>query len=38
MYVTPIKKNPDARVDLPRTMMEQSKEWRNDNDRRMDKL
>jgi hypothetical protein len=24
IYVTPIKKNPDAQVDLPRTMMEQS--------------
>jgi hypothetical protein len=38
IYVTPIKKNPDTQVDLPRTMMEQSKEWRNHNDRRMDKL
>jgi hypothetical protein len=38
MYVTPIKKNPDAQVDLPRTMMEQSEEWRNHSDRRMDKL
>jgi hypothetical protein len=38
MYVTPIKKNPDAQVDLPRTMMEQSEEWRNHNDRKMDKL
>jgi hypothetical protein len=38
IYVTPIKKNPDAQVDLPRTMMEQSEEWRNHNDRRMDKL
>jgi hypothetical protein len=38
MYVTPIKKNPDAQVDLPRIMMEQSEEWRNHNDRRMDKL
>jgi hypothetical protein len=37
-YVTPIKKNPDAQVDLPRTMMEQSEEWKNHNDRRMDKL
>jgi hypothetical protein len=27
-YVTPIKKNLDAQVDLPRTMMEQSEEWR----------
>jgi hypothetical protein len=26
IYVTPIKKNPDAQVDLPRTMMEQSEE------------
>jgi hypothetical protein len=24
IYVTPIKKNPDAQVDLPRTMMEHS--------------
>jgi hypothetical protein len=38
MYVTPLKKNPDAQVDLPRTMMEQSEKWRNHNDRRMDKL
>jgi hypothetical protein len=38
IYVTPIKKNPDAEVDLPRTMMDQSEEWRNHNDRRMDKL
>jgi hypothetical protein len=38
IYVTPIKKYPDAQVDLPRTMMEQSEEWRNHNDRRMDKL
>jgi hypothetical protein len=38
MYATPIKKNLDAQVDLPRTMMEQSEEWRNHNDRRMDKL
>jgi hypothetical protein len=37
-YVTPIKKNPDAQVDLPRTMMEQSEKWRNHSDRRMDKL
>jgi hypothetical protein len=37
-YVTPIKKNPDAQVDLPRIMMEQSEKWRNHNDRRMDKL
>jgi hypothetical protein len=32
IYVTPIKKNPDAQVDLPRTMMEQSEEWRNHSD------
>jgi hypothetical protein len=38
MYVTPIKKHPEAQIDLPRTMMEQSEEWRNHNDRRMDKL
>jgi hypothetical protein len=38
MYVTPLKKNPDTQVDLPRTMMEQSEEWRNHNGRRMDKL
>jgi hypothetical protein len=38
IYVTPIKKNPDAHVDLPRTMMEKSKDWRNRNDRRIDKL
>jgi hypothetical protein len=38
IYVTPIKKNPDAQVDPPRTMMEQSEERRNHNDRRMDKL
>jgi hypothetical protein len=38
MYVTPIKKNHDAQVDLPRTMMEQSEEWRNHNSRRMHKL
>jgi hypothetical protein len=38
IYVTPIKKNPDAQVGLPRTMMEQSEEWRNHDDRRMDKL
>jgi hypothetical protein len=38
IYATPIKKNPNAQVDLPRTMMEQSEEWRNHNDRRMDKL
>jgi hypothetical protein len=37
-YVTPIKKNPDAQVGLPRTMMEQSKERRNHNDGRVDKL
>jgi hypothetical protein len=24
MYVAPLKKNPDAQVDLPRTMMEHS--------------
>jgi hypothetical protein len=36
--VTPIKKNPNAQVDLPRIMMEQSEEWRNHNDGRMDKL
>jgi hypothetical protein len=36
--INPIKKNLDAEVDLPRTMMEQSEEWRNHNDRRMDKL
>jgi hypothetical protein len=34
VYVTPIKKNPDAQVDLLRTMTEQSKEWRNHNDRK----
>jgi hypothetical protein len=38
IYVTPIKKNPDAQVDLPRTMMEHRKKWRNYNDKRMDKL
>jgi hypothetical protein len=38
IYVTPIKKNPDAQVDLPRTMMEQGEKWRNHNGRRMDKL
>jgi hypothetical protein len=38
IYVTPLKKNPNAQVDLPRTMMEQSEEWRNHSDRRMDKL
>jgi hypothetical protein len=38
IYVTPIQKNPDAQVDLPRTMMEQREEWRNHSDRRMDKL
>jgi hypothetical protein len=38
IYITPIKKNPDAQVDLPRTMMEQSEEWRNHNDGRVDKL
>jgi hypothetical protein len=38
IYVTPIKKNPDAQVDLPRIMMEQSGKWRNHNGRRMDKL
>jgi hypothetical protein len=38
IYVTPIKKNPDAQVGLPCTMMEQSEEWRNHRDRRMDKL
>jgi hypothetical protein len=38
MYVTPIQKNPDAQVDLPRTMMERSEEWRNHSDRRTDKL
>jgi hypothetical protein len=37
IYVTPLKKDPDVQVDLPRTMMEQSKEWRNHNHRRMDK-
>jgi hypothetical protein len=37
-YVTPIKKNPDAQVDLPMTMMVQSEEWRNHNNRRVDKL
>jgi hypothetical protein len=37
-YVTPIQKNPDAQVDLPRTMLEQSEEWRNHSDRRVDKL
>jgi hypothetical protein len=34
IYVTPIQKNPDAQVDLPRTMMEQSEEWRNHSDRK----
>jgi hypothetical protein len=38
MYVAPLKKNPDAQVDLPRTMKEQSEEWRNHNGRRVDKL
>jgi hypothetical protein len=38
IYVTPIKKNPDAQVDLPKNMMEQSEEWRNHNDGRVDKL
>jgi hypothetical protein len=38
IYVTPIKKNHDAQVDLPRTMTEQREEWRNHNDRGMDKL
>jgi hypothetical protein len=38
IYVTPIQKNPDAQVDLPRTMMEQREECRNNSDRRMDKL
>jgi hypothetical protein len=38
MYVTPIQKNSDAQVDLPRTMKEQSEEWRNHSDRRMNKL
>jgi hypothetical protein len=38
IYITPIKKNPDAQVDLPRNMMEQSEKWRNHNGRRMDKL
>jgi hypothetical protein len=38
MYVTPIKKNPDAPIDIPRTMMEQIEEWRDHNDRRMGKL
>jgi hypothetical protein len=38
IYVTSLEKNPDAQVDLPKTMTEQSKEWRNHNDRRMDKL
>jgi hypothetical protein len=38
VYVTPIKKNPDAQVDLPRTMMEQSEKWRNHKDGRVDKL
>jgi hypothetical protein len=38
IYITPIKKNPDAQVDLPRIMMERSEKWRNHNDRRMDKL
>jgi hypothetical protein len=38
IYVTHIKKNTDAQVDLPRTMREQSEEWRNHSDRRMDKL
>jgi hypothetical protein len=31
-YVTPIKKNPEAQVDLPRTMIGQSEEWRNHNE------
>jgi hypothetical protein len=38
IYVTPIKKNPDAQVDLPMTMMVQSEELRNQNNRREDKL
>jgi hypothetical protein len=38
IYVTPIEKNPDVQVDLPRTMMEKSEEWRNHNDERVDKL
>jgi hypothetical protein len=38
MYVTPIQKNSDAQVDLPRTMLEQSEKWRNHSGRRMDKL
>jgi hypothetical protein len=38
IYITPIKNNPDAQVDSPRTMKEQSEEWRNHRDRRMDKL
>jgi hypothetical protein len=38
IYVTPIKKNPDAQVDLLMTMMVQSEEWRNHNNRRVDKL
>jgi hypothetical protein len=38
IYITPIKKNPDPQVDLPRIMTEQSEEGRNHNDRRMDKL
>jgi hypothetical protein len=38
IYVTPIKKNPDAEEYLPRIMMEQSGKWRNHNGRRMDKL
>jgi hypothetical protein len=37
-YVTPIKKNPNAQVDLPMTMMVQREEWRNHNNRRVDKL
>jgi hypothetical protein len=38
IYITPIKKNPNAQVDLPSTMMEQSEEWRNHNAGRVDKL
>jgi hypothetical protein len=37
-YVTHIKKNPDAQVDLPMTMMVQGEEWRNHNNRRVDKV
>jgi hypothetical protein len=29
MYVAPLKKNPDAQVDLPRTMKEHSEKMEN---------